>query len=184
MSVSVLWCAAERETETLNHARQLVYRNDHNITNQGAPHQGYCQPIASSGGSYHNNMGDPTMRVRFPRSSTHISPQQQPPFLNPSPSRPFSPFHSHYNNPVNEYYVGHVLNNGHHHNLNYVGGGGGESNYSCIGAPVGQVLGKDRTVVLQNQLEEGMNWGRSYNSGSTHHLLDPSSSINRFQDGF
>ncbi|XP_028768248.1 zinc finger protein JAGGED-like [Neltuma alba] len=160
----------ERETETLNHARQLVFRSDHTIAAQGAPHLGCCQPVVT--GSYGgSNMGDPTMPLRFPRylsgsSSTHISPPPPPPppppqpYMYASPSRPVSSYPSHYNSTqVNDYYVGRVLHN-------YVGE---SSNYTCIGAPVGQgFVGKDGT--LQNQ-EECLNWGRSY------------SAINRFQDG-
>lgn len=37
-------CTAERETETLNHARQLVFRNDHNIVPQPPSHLGYVIP--------------------------------------------------------------------------------------------------------------------------------------------
>ncbi|XP_054775808.1 zinc finger protein JAGGED-like [Prosopis cineraria] len=163
----------ERETETLNHARQLVFRSDHTIAAQGAPHLGCCQPVVA--GSYHpggggGNMGDPTMGLRFPRylpgsSSAPPQPPPQPaqPYIYASPSsRPISSYPSHYNSShqVNDYYVGHVLHN-------YVGD---SSSYTCIGAPVGQgFVAKDGT--LQNQ-EEGLNWGRSY------------SAINRFQDGF
>ncbi|XP_061339466.1 zinc finger protein JAGGED-like [Gastrolobium bilobum] len=195
----------ERETETLNHARQLVFRNDHNLAAQGATHLGCCQPIATGGYHPSGNMGDPTAPLRFPRyfsgsSSTHIPPPPPPPpqpYLYASPSRPVS-FPSHFTQhpSVNDYCVGHVLSG--HPNINYVAGAAAasESSYTCIGAPVGQGFGggvgvgvgvggrgldggKDGS--LQNQ-EEGLNWGRSY-SGAQHRL-DPHSAINRFQDGF
>ncbi|TKY69350.1 Zinc finger protein JAGGED [Spatholobus suberectus] len=179
---------AERETETLNQARQLVYRNDHNLSTQGVPHPGCCQPIASGGYHPASNMGDPTMSLRFPRymsgsSSLHMPPPHAPPqhqqpsqhFLYASPPRPLSfpsPYSHHH--PVSDYYVGHVLSGGtKQHNLN---------DYTCIGAPVGQAFaggGKDRS--LQNQ-EEALSWGRGYSG--TQQRLDTHSAINRFQDGF
>lgn len=75
---------------------------------------------------------------------------------------------------MNEYHVGHVLNN--HHN-NY---GGESSNYTCIGAPVGVggqgFVGSGRGGSSKEGTvqEEGLNWGRGY-SGAP-------SAINRFQD--
>ncbi|CAL0320800.1 unnamed protein product [Lupinus luteus] len=181
----------ERETETLNHARQLVFRTDHTLAAQAAPHLGCCQPIGAGGvGGYHTsgNMGDPTIPqpLRFPRyfsassSSSHIPPPPppQPPYLYASPSRPPVPFTSHFP-PHNDYYVGNVLNHAHHSYINVAGSGGGESgSYTCIGAPVGQAFGgggKDGTV--QNQ-GEGLNWGRTY-SGSAD-----ASAINGFHDEF
>ncbi|RDX57917.1 Zinc finger protein JAGGED, partial [Mucuna pruriens] len=183
--------SAKRETETLNQARQLVFRSDHNIAPQTAPHLGCCQPIGSGG--YHPQ-GDPTVPLRFPRyfsgsSSTHMPPPPPPPppppqpYLYASPSRPVSFGSSHFphQHAVNDYYVGHVMSSSHGHG-HYVGGGGGESgsSYTCIGAPVGQggFGGKDGS--LHNNQEEGLSWGRSY-SGAQHRL-DPPSAINRFQD--
>ncbi|KAF1879165.1 hypothetical protein Lal_00047837 [Lupinus albus] len=188
----------ERETETLNHARQLVFRTDHTFSAQAAPHLGCCKPIggAGTGGGYHpsGNMGDPTVPpLRLPRyfsassSSTHIPPPPPPPptaqYLYASPSRPPVSFPSHFppQHTVNDYYVGHVLNPIHHNYMSVAGSGGGDSDsYTCIGAPVGQGFsggggGKDGT--LQNQ-EEGLNWGRSYSGAAA------GSAINRFQDGF
>ncbi|XP_061360648.1 zinc finger protein JAGGED-like [Gastrolobium bilobum] len=155
----------ERETEALNQARQLLYHNDHNLQTQGAPHLGYGKPVAS--GNFHpiSNMGDPTMRMRFPGHvsgsfSNHMPeplvPPQQQYLYGTAPSRRFS-FPSHYSqHPVNDYYVGHVLSG----NLNYEAT---ESVYTCIGAPVGQAFagsGNDRS--LHNEDDEGLNWGRSY----------------------
>ncbi|XVE75198.1 hypothetical protein DITRI_Ditri12bG0076400 [Diplodiscus trichospermus] len=194
----------ERETETLNRARQLVFSND-NLATQG--HLG-CHP------SYHpgaGNVGDPTLPFRSvypPRlfsgsSSTLMPPPIQPPqpYLHPSPSR-LSSYPSQYpTHTMNDYYVGHVLGSSSsqypQQNLNYVGAP--DSNYTCIGAPVGHGFGLGssrgadlggpggggaggRDVSLSNQ-EEGLNWGRSY-AGGTQQRLDHHSTINRFQDGF
>ncbi|BAT93767.1 zinc finger protein JAGGED-like isoform X1 [Vigna umbellata] len=189
----------ERETETLNQARQLVFRSDHTLTAQGAPHLGCCQPIGTGG--YHPS-GDPSAPLRFPRyfsgsSSTHMppaapAPVAPQPYLYASPTRPVSFGSSHFphQHAVNDYYVGHVMSGSHGH---YVGGGGGEStsSYTCIGAPVGQGGGfgsgggggKDGSLPLHNNQEEGLSWGRGYPAGAQHRL-DPPSAINRFQDGF
>ncbi|KAI4357813.1 hypothetical protein L6164_001737 [Bauhinia variegata] len=190
----------QRETETLNHARQLVFRNDHNLAAaQGAPHLGYCQPLAP--GNFNPaaaNIGDPTIPLRFPRyfsgsSSTHLTPPPPPPqpsqqYLYSAPSRHTVSFPSHYP-AVNDYYVGHVLGSStaqpyghsHHHNLNYVSGAAAESSgYNCIVAPpVGQgfasagrgsdVAGGGKDVSLHNAAQQ---------------RLDPASAINRYQDGF
>jgi hypothetical protein len=151
------------------------------------------------------------MALRFPRfftgsPSTQLAPQPPQPYLYSSPSRPMSfptPYPQH---PMNDYYVGHVLSSNQqcsHPNINY---GGADSSYTCIGAPVGQGFppggsrpgadlqgsavggggggegGSGRDGSLQN-LEEGLNWGRSF-SGTTQQRLDPPPPINRFQDGF
>ncbi|KAG4394850.1 hypothetical protein GLYMA_20G116200v4 [Glycine max] len=180
----------ERETETLNQARQLVFRCDHNIAAQGAPHLGCCQTIGTGG--YHPS-GDPTVPLRFPRyfsgsSSTHMPPSPPPPpppqrpYLYPSPTRPVSFGSSHFplQHAVNDYYVGHVMSGGSHGH--YVGGESTRS-YTCIGAPVGQgggfAGGKEGSAVQ----EEGLStWGRGYSGAQDR--LDPPSAINRFQDGF
>ncbi|KAK9276103.1 hypothetical protein L1049_005634 [Liquidambar formosana] len=200
----------ERETETLNRARQLVFSNE-NLAAQG-PLGG--QPITA--GNFHQtgNMGDPTLPFRsvypprlFPgSSSTLLQPPPPPPqpYLYASPSRLVS-YPSQYPPPhsMNDYYVGHVLGGGSssgsqygNPNPNYGGGAPPESTYTCIGAPVGHGFsgggrGSDmgamgsggRDGSLHNQEEGILNWGRGY-AGSTQQRLDPSSSINRFQDGF
>ncbi|XP_034902644.1 zinc finger protein JAGGED isoform X1 [Populus alba] len=195
----------ERETETLNRARQLVFSSD----NLAAPvaHLGSCQPMGT--GSYHpaGNIGDPfrsayTVPRLFPGSSSTLlpAPAPQPPhqsYLYTSPSRLPASYNSQYpQQPINDYYIGHVLNNTSqthpsHQNMNY-NMSASESNYTCIGAPVAHVgfgLGSSRSTEgsgrdgsLSNQ-EDGLNWGRSYAGGGQQHLDHPSS-INRFQDGF
>ena len=170
-----------------------------------------CHPSYHPGG----NVGDPILPVRSvypPRlfsgsSSTLMPPPLQPPsqpYLHPSPSR-LSTYPSQYpTHPMNEYNVGHVLGSSsssqyRHQNHNYLGAT--DSNYTCIGAPVGHGFGScsnrgadlagsggggggagGRDASLSNQ-EEGLNWGRSY-AGGTQQRLDYPSTINRFQDGF
>ncbi|XP_044488023.1 zinc finger protein JAGGED-like [Mangifera indica] len=203
----------ERETETLNRARQLVFSNDNLAAAQGPP----PHPGCITAGSYHpaGHIGDPFRSVYSSRlfsgsSSTMIPPPppppppSQPPYPYPSPSR-LTSYSTQYppHHPMNEYYVGHVLtspsSHSHsqhphqHQNLNYMGAAG-ESNYTCIGAPVGHgfIAGSSRggsggadltggssgarDGPLNNQ-EEGLNWGRSYAAGGggthTQPRLDP-----------
>ncbi|XP_048228544.1 zinc finger protein JAGGED isoform X2 [Ricinus communis] len=200
----------ERETETLNRARQLVFNSD-NLAAQG-PHLG-CHPIGP--GSYHptSNIVDPYRSVYQPRlfagsSSTILqsAPPQPPhqPYLYTSPSRVPSYPSQYPQQPINDYYIGHVLNSSSSsqaYPMSYnMGSSHQESNYTCIGAPVGHGGfgvgssrgGSERDGSLSNQ-EEGLNWGRSFaataatggvGGGSQQQRLDPPSSINRFQDGF
>ncbi|XP_038992514.1 zinc finger protein JAGGED-like [Hibiscus syriacus] len=158
----------ERETETLNRARHLVFNND-NLATQG--HLG-CHPIY-----------DPTLQFRsvyppriFPGSSSMLIPSPPPPpppYLHPSPSRLSS-------YPINDYYVGHVPGSSGspsqypQQNLSYLVPQ--DSNFTCIGAPVGH--GGRGVSLSSNVQEEGLNWGRNYAVG-THQRLE-----NRFQDGF
>ncbi|OMP11155.1 hypothetical protein COLO4_03992 [Corchorus olitorius] len=169
-----------------------------------------CHPSYHPGG---NVVGDPTLAFRSvypPRlfsagSSATLIPAQPPPlqppqpYLQPSPSGSrLSSYPSQYptHGPMNDLYVGHVLGVGssssssqypqaQQNNLNYnMGLGAQESNYTCIGAPVGHrgaelgLGGGGRDMPLSNQ-EEGLNWVRSQQQ-----RLDHPSAINRFQDGF
>ncbi|MBA0613811.1 hypothetical protein Godav_014175, partial [Gossypium davidsonii] len=179
----------ERETETLNRARQLVFSND-NLATPGNP--GYHP-------SYHpaGNLGDPTLPFRtvcpprlFSASSNLMPPtpilQPPQPYLQPSPSRlssshlPQYPAHS-----VNDYYVGHALGSStlshsqyHPQNLNYLGVS--DSNYTCIGAPVGNGFGHGSTrgadLVGSGRVVSG------FRDVTQQHLDHPPT--NRFQDGF
>uniref|UniRef100_A0A2C9VNN8 C2H2-type domain-containing protein n=1 Tax=Manihot esculenta TaxID=3983 RepID=A0A2C9VNN8_MANES len=167
----------ERETETLNRARQLVFSSD-NLAAQG--HLG-CHPMAP--GSYPSGIADPYRSVYptrlFSGSSSGLLPPAPPqpphqPYLYTSPSR-LTPYPSQcsHQQPINDYYIGHVLNNNSsqsypsHQSMTY-NMVGQESNYTCIGAPSGG------RVELGKELAGG--------AGSQHHLDPPS--INRFQDGF
>lgn len=215
---------SERETETLNRARQLVFSND-NLATPG--HPGYvpsrlthmyrdrfflllqfspssfitsfCGCWCSNDCSYHpaGNLGDPTLPFRtvcpprlFSASSNLMPPtpilQTPQPYLHPSPSRlsssylPQYPAHS-----VNDYYVGHALGSStlshsqyHPQNLNYLGVS--DSNYTCIGAPVGNGFGHGST-----RGADLMGSGRvaaGFRDVTQQHLDHPPT--NRFQDGF
>ncbi|KAG9156870.1 hypothetical protein Leryth_024477, partial [Lithospermum erythrorhizon] len=155
----------ERETETLNHARQLVYKNDSVLVQATSPHLGIViRGQAISPGAFHQtgNLSDPTLmpfRQVYPPQTTRLFPGSssttmlpqgglgQPPqqymYQSPPPSR-LVPYTSQYQQPhlVNDYYIGHAVpgnitspNN----NMNpYVPGEGdpNTNNYTCIGAPV------------------------------------------------
>ncbi|KAJ4960141.1 hypothetical protein NE237_020051 [Protea cynaroides] len=150
----------ERETETLNRARQLVFSNE-NLAAQGVPHlglrdlqMGSDQQIPSSRFHQSTSMGDPSIPFRpvyptriFPGSSI-IPPPPPPPPPPPSPylyssSSRFVSFPSQYPPPapppphsLNDYLVGHVLPSNHRNpNQNYRGTAESTS-YTCIGSPL------------------------------------------------
>ncbi|XP_057481514.1 zinc finger protein JAGGED-like [Actinidia eriantha] len=163
----------ERETETLNRARQLVFSND-NLAVQAAHHLG-GPPIPHGG--YHQGGVDPTLPFSpvyptrlFSGSSSTILPPPQPhqPYLYPSPPHLIS-YPSQYPPPsghhaVNDYFLGHVLPRP------------PDTNYTCIGAPIRHAYphgGRGPDMAAS---------GGGGGEVSMQHL-DPSS-INRFQDGF
>ncbi|XP_039034942.1 zinc finger protein JAGGED-like [Hibiscus syriacus] len=171
----------ERETETLNRARQLVFSNDNLSATPG--HLGYVPS------SYHPS--DPTIPFRSvcpPRlfsgsSSTLMLPPK--PYLQPTPSHLGSSHTSQYpTQGINDYYVGHVLginsslsrSQYHQQNLNnYLSGP--DSNYTCIGAPVGNGFGHCPTWG-----SDLVGSGHVGGAGSQQHLDHPSAI--RFEDGF
>ncbi|XP_043715665.1 zinc finger protein STAMENLESS 1 [Telopea speciosissima] len=162
----------ERETETLNRARQLVFSNE-NLAAQGVSHLGFRDLQMGSGqqipsGRYHHHQnasmgGDPSMATFRPVYPTRILPPPSPPpppqpnylcsssrFVSFPPSQyrppppPTSPFPPH---SLNDYVVGHVLpnnNNNNNRNPNQNYRGTTEStNYTCIGAPLGHGFPSD-----------------------------------------
>ncbi|CAA7058150.1 unnamed protein product [Microthlaspi erraticum] len=128
----------ERETETLNQARQLVYRND-TLTPPGIAPFGY------------HHTADPTMyrsvysspMLYTGSSSTNMVPQPPPMPPYPYPSNQYSP-HNH----INDYYLSQSYRSSRslspNPNLpttttvNYMADSPVEPNYTCVGAPVGQ----------------------------------------------
>ncbi|KAF5794101.1 putative transcription factor C2H2 family [Helianthus annuus] len=123
----------ERETEALNHARQLVFSNDNLLP--PLPHQLGGQPMVHGG--FHHQQVYPTKL--FSDTSTTILPPQPPPHMyTSSASRLNNPY------PMNDYFVGHVCSGNAPpftlQNMNGATAPPPESanNYTCIGAPVGQ----------------------------------------------
>ncbi|KAH6755578.1 C2H2 and C2HC zinc fingers superfamily protein [Perilla frutescens var. hirtella] len=123
----------ERETETLNKARQLVLSND-----LGPTHLGYVsssgQPISQGYNNQQasNNMDEAAalpFRSMYPSRMFPTPPPQPVPYAFPSPPQ-LLPIPSQYPPapPPNDYYVGHVLPNSCY--------GNGNNYYTCIGAPV------------------------------------------------
>ncbi|KAE8661141.1 ERF118 protein [Hibiscus syriacus] len=155
----------ERETETLNRARQLVFNND-NLTTQG--HLG-CNRTLPFRSVYPPRM--------FPGSSSTLIPPPPQLYLHPYPTT-----HS-----INDYYVGHVLGSKGssqypQQNLHYLGPQ--DSNYTCIGEPVfGPSPSCGAGDLSMSNQEEGLNWDRSYAGGSTQQRLENPPAMNRFQDG-
>ncbi|XP_050221348.1 zinc finger protein JAGGED-like isoform X2 [Mercurialis annua] len=190
----------ERETETLNRARQLVFNSENLVAQAPPPHLG-CHIVDP-----YRSVYPPASRLFTGSSSTILPPPPppQPPYLYTSPSRIPSQYPQ--QQPINDYYIGHVINSNttsQAYPMNYNIGAANnsshqESNFTCIGAPVGHGgFGAsrggrpERDGSLSNQEEELVNWGRSYTTAAAAaaaggvQRLDGSSSINRFhQDGF
>ncbi|XP_071687257.1 uncharacterized protein [Rutidosis leptorrhynchoides] len=143
----------ERETETLNRARQLVFSND-NLLPQ-LPHQLGGQSMVH-GGFHHSTMGSAVYPTRlFSGTSTTVlpppPPQQTPPNMYTSSASRVNnnnhPYSSQY--PINDYFVGHVCSTPNPppppFSLQNITGTSvppplpeSSTNYTCIGAPVGQ----------------------------------------------
>ncbi|KAL3636075.1 hypothetical protein CASFOL_020622 [Castilleja foliolosa] len=162
----------ERETETLNKARQLVFTNDlapvhlaFNVPNG--------EPIPSNGVLYHHQAkqdnhhykentamppGPPTppplLRSIYPPPRIFSTPPPQPQAVYTYP--PDVPHHLFTfqtgKQPANEYFVGHALSYAPNDEMC------NNNNYTCIGTPV-IGLGTENTAVPDR--EEGLNCGRS-----------------------
>ncbi|KAK1416142.1 hypothetical protein QVD17_31930 [Tagetes erecta] len=123
----------ERETEALNHARQLVFSNDNLLPS--LPHQLGGQTMVHGG--FHNQQVYPT-KLFSDTSTTTLSPV--PPHMYTSPaSRHNNPYSSQYS----DYFVGHVSGNPppfslHNFNNTIPPPGDSTTNYTCIGAPVAE----------------------------------------------
>ncbi|XP_077242260.1 zinc finger protein STAMENLESS 1-like isoform X1 [Tasmannia lanceolata] len=164
----------ERETETLNRARQLVFSNE-GLAVQGPLLECNTQHTLSTNFHQRGGIGDQSMPyqsvyTRIPSATssyTHNHPPQ--PHLYPSSSSllafqpPYPP------PPTNDYYIGHVFGNTpyHHSNPNYTHS---NTNYTCVGAPV---------INVGNEVGRG-NWNCSNTDGQG---LGPSS-VDRFHDKF
>ncbi|KAL1556636.1 zinc finger protein JAGGED [Salvia divinorum] len=137
----------ERETETLNKARQLVFSND-----VAPPHISYV----SSGGFHQASSSsmDEAFRSIYPAAASRMFPTTPPPlqphygFPSPPPLLPVpSPTHNDYYMLSNSCYASPPPNG---------------SFYTCIGAPVAAARGLDGggDSSMHNQDHEGLNWGR------------------------
>ncbi|KAK8605655.1 hypothetical protein V6N13_102429 [Hibiscus sabdariffa] len=175
--------SSERETETLNRARQLVFSND-NLTNPG--HLGYVPS------SFHPS--DPTLSFRSvcpPRLFSGSSPTLQPPhpYLHPSSSRLVSSYGSSQNptHGMKDYYLGHVvgtsnnLSHSQYHQQNLNCQGTSDSNYTCIGAPAENLFDRGPTRG-SDFLGPGRVDGAGFRDVTGQHLDHPST--NPFDDGF
>ncbi|XP_042508636.1 zinc finger protein JAGGED-like [Macadamia integrifolia] len=144
----------ERETETLNRARQLVFSNK-NLATQGVPHLGFRDLQSAS-------MGNPSLPFR-PVYPTTIFPVSSSAALPPAPSPPqpylyrsssgFVSFPTRYPTPTppsttspHDYIVGHVLPSRNTGNPNQNYRGEESSSYTCIGAPLGHGFSSDDGV--------------------------------------
>ncbi|KAL2324089.1 hypothetical protein Fmac_023147 [Flemingia macrophylla] len=142
--LSVDFVPSKRETETLNQARQLVFRSDHNHAAQASPHLGNWRVSSSRGPNGASEV--PQIFLWFivnPHASTAITT---------STTLPICVTHEASVTSRDEWELWMREST---------------SSYTCIRAPVGQG-GKEGTVQ-----EEGLSWGRGY-SGAQHHMDPPS----------
>ncbi|KAK1374592.1 zinc finger protein JAGGED-like [Heracleum sosnowskyi] len=160
----------ERETETLNRARQLVFSND-NLIRPTPPHHllGGQLPISHGGYQHHETSdtlraatGYPPARYYCGSSSSTNVPLPES-YMYHSPPRqlvPYPPTHYKISPPINDYFVGHaVLSTPQLPTYTtHEAPAPPVNNYTCIGAPVGrgrfvQGSGEDRdtsSTVLNN----------------------------------
>ncbi|ESQ28421.1 hypothetical protein EUTSA_v10019033mg [Eutrema salsugineum] len=174
----------ERETETLNQARQLVYRND-TLTPPGITPFGYHHTTDPT--MYRSVYSSPMLYTGNP--SANLVPQPlQPPY--PYTSNQYSP-HSH----INDYYLSQSFRGSRsispNPNLpttttvNYMADGPVESSYTCVGAPIDQTgfpsRGSASSIRAAPPLEppHGRRDGDGSRQPLDHSLRVP---INRFQD--
>ncbi|KAJ0962723.1 hypothetical protein J5N97_027845 [Dioscorea zingiberensis] len=163
----------ERETETLNRARQLVFSTDHG---GHASHMGLREMnIGGSSGGGAQSIGQQCLSLRqvYPRVVPTQGPANLQPYVYPT-SYPGAytppPPHHHHHPPMGDYFIGHVLTgsgsgngNGGNPNPNY----SGESSYTCYGAPLpqnfpgGSRLPMTREGANGNQGDHGVNWNSS-----------------------
>ncbi|KAF8052615.1 hypothetical protein N665_1533s0001 [Sinapis alba] len=173
----------ERETETLNQARQLVYRND-TLTPPGITPFGYQTADPTI---YRSVYSSPMLYTGS--SSTNLVPQPlQPPY--PYSSNQYSP----YNN-VNDYYFSQSIRgnrsispNPNLHTtttVNYMAGGGPvESSYTCVGEPVDQTGFPNRGSAIVRAAPPPLEPPQVRDGEASRQRLDHSLRlpINRFQD--
>ncbi|XP_074381183.1 zinc finger protein JAGGED-like isoform X1 [Apium graveolens] len=198
----------ERETETLNRARQLVFSNDNLMPPTPPPHPhlvlGSGQLPISHGG-YHHQTSDPYRTAGYPASryycgsssSGNIPPPPPPPqsYMYPSPPRlvPYPPPHYNISPPINDYFVGHAV-----HATSQLPSYttapivSPENNYTCIGAPVGGHGfkqggcggGGGEMSLLQNNNKFNSSNNNSNEVEGEGRSYPNSSMINQYQDGF
>ncbi|KAL8140063.1 hypothetical protein V2J09_006084 [Rumex salicifolius] len=158
----------ERETESLNKARQLVFGTENLAT--AAPYSPFPPPLhlQQGGGGYHHHQSAPLMYpARMfsggsgsggtpPHSAGHH--HQQPLLYQAGP--PLVPYPSQYPPPPHHH---------HHHHPDYFLGES-STNYTCIGAPVAGPHGGGGFML------------NSSGSSATHHHHHQQPPVNRFQD--
>ncbi|KAI4381448.1 hypothetical protein MLD38_007518 [Melastoma candidum] len=184
----------ERETESLNRARQLLFGND------PPPHHHPHHHL----GTYHpgSHVNDPILAFRSPSSSLYTSPLPPTPgrlfpgsssssaspspllqpniYHPPPPPRHLVPYPSGSQGQINrsnQYSGLHFTTTSGYSSGFATGSSDSSTNYTCIGAPVGEVMGSWGSSANHR---EGLSWGRG--SIEPPHQ-NPSAMINPFQDG-
>ncbi|XP_019707341.1 zinc finger protein STAMENLESS 1-like [Elaeis guineensis] len=180
----------ERETETLNRARQLVFSNE-GLAGAGAHmgslrdlNLGGTQPIPPGGFQHRGGgIGDPCLQYRpvYPRLTTPSPPLQ--PYVYPTTSSHPIPYPSPHPS-MGDYFIGHVLNSSSQHQVHRPSYEP-DSSYTCFGAPLAHGLPMEGVRAPMGRESsgnqaDGMNW--SYGHGP--HMDSSSSTIDRFRDNF
>lgn len=164
----------ERETETLNRARQLVYGNEGMAT--GGAHMGLRDPTSAGGSQYH---------PVYPRLPTQPPPLQ--PYIYPATATHRLPYNASFPPPhspmVGEYFIGHAVTGSNQRPPNCI-----DSNYTCFGPPLTQSFPIDgvqrqfpREGTTNNPIDHGKIW--NYSHGQGQHS-SPTSSVDRIRDSF
>ncbi|VVA94288.1 unnamed protein product [Arabis nemorensis] len=170
-----------RETETLNQARQLVYRND-TLTPPGISPFGYHTTDPTI---YRSVYSSPMLYTGS--SSTNLVPQPPPMPPYPYSSNQYSP-HNH----INDYYLSQSFRGNRsispNPNLptttttvNYMADGPVDSSYACVGAPLGQTGFPSRG---SGSFRAPLEPPQGHDGDASRQRLDHSLKlpINRFQD--
>nr|XP_043614132.1 zinc finger protein JAGGED-like [Erigeron canadensis] len=127
----------ERETETLNKARQLVFSNDSLLPQ--LPHQIGGQAVVNGGFRHMGSTVYPTCTRLYSAGTTSTTMYPSPSSSRLNNTNPYSS--SQY--PINDYFVGHVCpNNAPPFTIQSISTSSvpppdTTNNYTCIGAPVG-----------------------------------------------
>ncbi|KAJ8424733.1 hypothetical protein Cgig2_010033 [Carnegiea gigantea] len=178
----------ERETETLNKARQLVYNTDNSAAHLGP----YVAPSATAYHPHPHHQPPPPPHHVYPTRSLMFSGTVHQP---PSSDYPHCHHHHHQScaymstsprlvPPGGDYYMAHghaLTGTSPTSTYNCDNDPSGANNYTCIGVPVGlRGLGPAGRDGLESREEGGVtgSWGRSYVSSSSagseqHHLDSP-----------
>ncbi|XP_072965783.1 zinc finger protein STAMENLESS 1-like [Typha angustifolia] len=166
----------ERETETLNRARQLVFGNE-GLAAVGAPMSMMDVNIGGTQPGGFQHRGDPCLQFRpvYPRIPPQAPPRPPPiqPYVYPSSTSHNLPYPTTYPPPHpsvaggggGEYFIGHALTGGpqrNPHHPNY----GHDSSFTCFGEPLSHNFPIEGVPAAPpNNQQDNVNWRCSFGHG-------------------